>query len=185
MGTWVALLRGINVGGRKRLAMRSLVDIFVAAGGTNVNTYIQSGNVVFSSDIRSAKRFGETVGKAIAASFGFCPAIHLLTADELYRAIAGNPYRDAESDAKSLHLIFLEAAPAKAQVKKLAGLAAASESFTVAGSWLYLHAPEGVARSRLARGIDRVLSRSATARNWRTVTRLAAMAAAIDCGAPR
>ena len=180
MHTWVALLRGINVGGHNRLPMRGLADIFAAAGSTNVKTYIQSGNVVFSADIRSTKRFGDAIGDAIAAEFGFHPAIHFLTAQALYGAIADNPYPEAA--ARSLHLFFLEAAPAKMQLQELARLAIASESFTVIASHLYLHAPEGIGRSRLAKGVDRALAMSATARNWRTATRLAEMAAAIDAG---
>lgn len=95
-------------------------------------------------------------------------------------AIASNPYPQAVSEPKSLHLCFLDEPPLKAQVRDAEGLLSDSESIAVIGSLLYLHAPDRVARSKFANGIDRVFRRNTTARNWRTVTKLADLATTIE-----
>lgn len=180
MRKWIALLRGINVGGRNKLPMDSLSTILLAAGCQGVTTYIQSGNVVFSANITSAARFSNSVGRAIEKHHGFRPAVHLLTARDLDAAIAANPYREAESEPKSLHVFFLDESPQKARLNDAKAFLAESESVTVVGRCLYLHAPDGIGRSRFAQNVDRVLGVSTTARNWRTVMKLAELAAEPD-----
>ena len=162
------------------MLMKSLSQIFEAADCESVKTYIQSGNVVFNARIRSTGQFGDAIGKAIETEHGFRPAIQLITADALRTAIASNPYPQAASEPKSLHLCFLGEPPLKAQIRDAEDLLSDSESIAVIGSWLYLHAPDGVARSKFANGIDRVFRRNTTARNWRTVTKLADLAATIE-----
>lgn len=180
MNTWIALLRGINVGGHNRLPMKSLSQILESAGCEQVRTYIQSGNVVFKGEVDSVDEFGETIGRAIEKEHGFCPAIRLITADELRAAIASNPYPQAVSEPKSLHLSFLECPPQIERINDLELLLSETESFTVVGGLLYFHAPDGVARSRVANGIDRVLQMKTTARNWRTVINLEELASTIE-----
>ena len=180
MKTWIALIRGINVGGRNRLPMKSLATIFEAAGCKSVKTYIQSGNVVFNARLKSVDNFANAIGKAIETEHGFRPAIRLMTNDELRNAIASNPYPKAALEPKSLHLCFLDRPPLKEQVRDAGNLLSASESFAVIGSCLYLHAPEGVARSKFAKGIDKAFHMNSTARNWRTVTKLAQLAATTE-----
>jgi len=179
MKTWIALLRGINVGGRNRLPMKSLSQILESAGCEQVKTYIQSGNVVFKADIESTARFGEEIGQVIEREHGFCPAIRLLTGDELGYAIASNPYPEATSEPKALHLSFLERPPEEARISAANQLLSESESFTVTGKLLYLHAPEGIGRSKFAGGIDRALQMQTTGRNWRTVMKLEELATSI------
>ena len=179
MKTWIALLRGINVGGHNRLPMKSLSQILEAAGCEHVKTYIQSGNVVFRAEIKSAARFGEEIGQAIEKEHGFSPAILLIPADELERAIASNPYPEATSEPKTLHLSFLEHEPEEGRISAAKTLLAKTESFTVKGNLLYLHAPEGIGRSKFAAGIERVLQVKMTGRNWRTVTKLEELAATL------
>ena len=180
MKTWIALLRGINVGGRNSLPMKSLSQILGSAGCEQVQTYIQSGNVVFRADVKSAARFGEEIGREIEKGHGFCPAVQLITADELGQAIASNPYPQATSEPKTLHLFFLECAPPEDRVSAAKGLLSDTESFTVIGNLLYLHAPDGIGRSKFAGGIERVLQVKMTGRNWRTVMKLGDLAAAIE-----
>lgn len=180
MKTWIALLRGINVGGHNRLPMKGLSQIFEAAGCKPVKTYIQSGNVVFNARIRSVDRFADTIGTAIEKEYGFRPAIKLLTATALRDAIASNPYPEASGEPKSLHLVFLEDVPQKTYISDANDLLSESESFTVIGSQLYLHAPDGIAPSKFAKGIDKTFGMSATARNWRTTTKLAELASTIE-----
>ena len=176
MKTWIALLRGINVGGRNRLPMQSLSQILESAGCEQVTTYIQSGNVVFNGNVDSVDRFGDEIGQAIMEEHGFCPAVRLITADYLSGAIASNPYPEAVSDPKSLHLSFLECPPRDELVSEARRLLSESESFKVIGSLLYLHAPEGIGRSRFANRVDKALQMKTTGRNWRTVMKLGELA---------
>lgn len=177
MASWIALLRGINVGGKNIVPMKSLAGIFESAGSSGVKTYIQSGNVVFDADIRSKRQFGEKLMDRLETQFGFRPIIVLLDATELGKVIAANPYPEAESEPKSLHLSFLADPPDFSQLDGLEEFAATSESFSLVGNVLYLHAPDGIGRSKLAGKIDKALGKIATARNWRTVTKLSEMAA--------
>jgi len=180
VNTWIALLRGINVGGRNRLPMQSLSQIIESAGCEQVTTYIQSGNVVFKANVDSADKFGEEIGRAIEKEHGFCPAVRLITADDLRAAVASNPYPHAVSEPKSLHLSFLEHTPQKERISDVERLLTKTESLTVVGSLLYIHAPGGIARSRVANGIDRALQVKTTARNWRTVMKLEELVSTIE-----
>ena len=176
MQTWIALLRGINVGGRHTLPMKDLVEIFETAGGENVRTYIQSGNVVFGANVDNLTTFGDTIGAVIEANHGFRPAIQLLTAATLRAAIDANPYPEAVDEPKFLHLAFLSEAPQPERIESATKALADTERFTVIDKCLYMHTPDGLARSKFAANVDKLLGVSATARNWNTVTRLAEMA---------
>jgi uncharacterized protein (DUF1697 family) len=175
MPTYVALLRGINVVGRNRLPMRSLAAMAEEHGCTGVRTYIQSGNVVFRSSPSKARSFGARVGEAIRRGHGFLPAILVLGADDLERAAGGNPFPEAESSPRSLHLFFLAGAPERPDLDRLDRLKAPSESFRIVGKVLYLHAPDGIGRSKLAAQVERGVGVAATARNWSTVRKLLEM----------
>jgi len=160
--------------------MKGLSQLFEAEGCEQVKTYIQSGNVVFNARVRSVGQFGDAIGRAIERKYGFRPAIRLITARALQTAIVSNPYPQAVSEPKSLHVSFLDGSPKRAHVSDASRLLSESESFTVIGSCLYLHAPDGVARSKFAQGVERALHMSTTARNWRTVTKLAELASTIE-----
>ena len=179
MQTWIALLRGVNVGGHNRLPMKGLSQIFEAAGCKLVKTYIQSGNVVFNARISFVGQFSDAISTAIEKDYGFRPAIQLITAKALRTAIASNPYPEAEGEPKSLHLVFFEDVPKKKHISDANDLLSESESFAVIGSCLYFHAPDGIARSKFANGIDKAFGIRATGRNWRTVTKLAELASTI------
>lgn len=172
MRGWVALLRGINVGGHNRLPMKALSRIFEDAGCRQVKTYIQSGNVAFNAQISSTGQFTNTIGKAIDQEFGFLPAIQLLTARALRATIAANPYPQATAEPKSLHLAFLETPPEPANIESIERLLTESESYTLTDNVLYFYAPEGIARSKFAGSIEKILRVKSTARNWRTITAL-------------
>jgi len=172
MRNWIALIGGINVGGRNRLPMKDLSKIFETAGCQQVKTYIQSGNVAFNARISSVDRFNQTIGKAIDKEFGFRPAIQLLSAETLQAAIASNPYPQAAAEPKSLHLVFLERAPDAEHVRKVDELLSGTESYTLTDDLLYFYAPDGIGRSKFAGRVDKVLHVNSTARNWRTITEL-------------
>jgi uncharacterized protein (DUF1697 family) len=173
--TWIGLFRGINVGGRNLLPMKALVALLVAEGFDGVRTYIQSGNVVFRG-AGTAGAIGERILGAVARRFGFRPHLLLLSAADLTRAASANPYPEACATPQYLHLWFLVKAPTAASAKSLETMRAPSERFTVRGRVLYLHAPQGIGRSRLAARAESLLGVVGTARNWRTVTQLLELA---------
>lgn len=178
MATWIALLRGINVGGNNRLPMAALGAIIEAAGGRDARTYIQSGNAAFEADAdRAPSALGAAIRDAIRAGHGFTPHVLLRDAAYLQRIVDGNPYPEAAGAPKTLHVFFLDAAPLSPDLAGLEGVRSGGEAFVLDGDALYLHAPEGIGRSKLAVKAERLLGVPATARNWATVTALLEVAA--------
>ena len=175
MKTYIALLRGINVGGRNSLPMKALAALLEDLGCMNIKTYIQSGNVVLQSAKRSVAQLSEAISTEINERHNFKPLILILQAQDLQRAVAMNPFPDAESDPKSLHLGFLGALASNPDLKKLQRLKADSEQFQLTGKVFYLHAPDGVGRSQLAANAEKSIGVSMTSRNWRTVGKIVEM----------
>jgi len=177
MPRWIALFRGINVGGNNLLPMKELVRHLEALKLKNVRTYIQSGNVVFDSGEKNATALATKISKRIEREHGFRPQVLLISREELASAIQANPFPQAVDDPKSLHFFFLEKPAAKANIEALNKAKAPTESYVLKGGVFFLHAPEGVGRSKLAATAERHLGVAATARNYRTVEKLAEMAA--------
>lgn len=176
MNTCIALFRGINVGGKNALPMKALVVILQAMGARRIKTYIQSGNAVFQSDERNFAQFSRRLAAEIGKRHGFEPFILILGLDAMEKAVAGNPFPEAEADPGRLHLGFLDAVPMSPDLQKLDSLRKESERFHLSDRVFYLHAPEGVGRSRLAAGAEKLLGVRMTDRNWRTVCKLREMA---------
>ena len=177
MRIWIALLRGINVGGHNVVPMAELRKLLDAIGCEDVRTYIQSGNAVFRSAVTQAGELSSQVASEIADAFGFEPRVFCLERRALERAMEANPFPEAEAEPKTLHLNFLAKKPAAGKVKGLEDLCKESERYRLVGTCLYVHAPEGLARSKLAAGFEKRLGVDATGRNWRTVEKLRALAA--------
>jgi len=174
----VALLRGINLGYR-RLPMTGLADLFRSAGARDVRTYIQSGNVVFSAPAAVARRVPAIVEQAIERQYGFEVPIVMRTAAELTDVVRRNPFLNDGADAKTLHVAFLLDRPAGAKVAALDPHRSPPDTFVVRGREIYLHLPHGMGRSKLTtQYFDSTLATVTTARNWRTVQTLLAMATA-------
>ena len=172
---YVALVRGINVGGKRRLPMKEFVSILEDLGAREVKTYIQSGNAVFRSRSKPA-HLAAGIGREIKERRGFEPHVLVLKSEDLEAAIAANPFPEAENDPKTLHVGFLDAAPKESDSAELQSLAKDSERFRLIDRVFYLHAPEGVGRSKLAANAERLLGVAMTDRNWRTVRKLQEMA---------
>ncbi len=172
MATYIALFRGINVGGKTVLPMKSLTTIMEEQGCRNVRTYIQSGNVVFDS-AKQAGKLGEQISSAISQVHGFKPKVWLLTEAELRDAIDHNPF-DTEV-GKALHFFFLESEAKRADLSILKPVQKESEKFKLHKKIFYLFAPEGIGRSKLAEKIGQALGVDVTARNWNTVNKLRLM----------
>jgi len=176
MPRWIALFRGINVGGNNILPMKELVGHLESLKLKNVRTYIQSGNVVFDSGEKNAKSLAKKIKVRIERECGFGPHVLLLSREELQKAIEANPFPHAAKDPKSLHFFFLDQPAAKANIKGLDLAKSPTESYVLSGCVFFLHAPEGVGRSKLAASAERHLGVAVTARNYRTVEKIAEMA---------
>lgn len=176
MKTYIALFRGINVGGNNILPMKELKALLENMGLQNVATYIQSGNVVFRCNEENASQLSGTISAAIKKSFGFEPQVLLLGIEELEKAMEANPFPQAESEPKSLHLNFLTDTPTNPNWEALQNMRADDERFELKDKVFYLHAPDGIGRSKLAANIERLIGVPMTARNWRTVCKIMELA---------
>ncbi len=174
-GIHVALLRGINLGGR-RLPMKDLAALFRDAGCDDVRTYIQSGNVVFEARPALARRVPAFVSQAIADRFGFEAPMVTRTANEMEDVARHNPFLKAGADSKTLHVVFLQDRPSKARIAELDPDRSPPDAFAVRGREIYLYCPNGVGRSKLTMPyFDAKLRTLGTARNWNTMLKLREM----------
>lgn len=172
METLVALLRAVNVGGRNRLPMAELRAELSGLGLESVATVLQSGNAVFAGD-RPRDEIASAIEGRIREAFGLSVAVLLRTADELGEIARANPFLAAEPDEALLHVAFLDRVPDAAASARLDPGRSPPDAFALRGSEVYLHYPHGSGRSRLnVDYLERTLGVRATARNWRTVTRL-------------
>jgi uncharacterized protein (DUF1697 family) len=183
MPRYLALLRGINVGGRNKVAMADLRLIATDLGYTNVATYIQSGNLVFSAGGSTAAEHARALERAIAERLQVRPAVVVISAAELARTIKDNPF-PGETNDRCLHAVFRDSEPSAAELARIAEAVGrvrakgSTDDAIVVGRTLFLHTPDGFGRSELAARLISGSSGAAvagTARNWATVTRLMAM----------
>ena len=183
MPTYVALLRGINVGGNNKIPMAELRTALGAAGFDRVRTYIQSGNVLFDSRKAKPETLAARVRAVISDTFGFDIATIVIDAAYLDSVVAATPY-SAEPDPRRVHVIFLPSnldAASRAKVYELQAASSAKgarDTITVDGPVMYLHTPDGFGTSELAKALSTRgagIHRSGTARNWATVTTLKSM----------
>lgn len=172
----IALFRGINVGGKNSLPVKELVVLLENIGARQVKTYIRSGNAVFRSSERNFSRLARRLTAEIGRRHGFEPRVLVLGLEAMDIAMAENPFPEAEADPGSLHLGFLASRPRNPDLKKLDSLRKGDERFHLSDRVFYLHAPQGVGRSRLAASAEKLLGVPMTDRNWRTVCRIREMA---------
>jgi len=175
MTTCILFFRGVNVGGHNRLPMDDLKAMFDALGTPGAVTHKQSGNVAVRCTRQQAGSLGNRIRAQVQEKLGFEPAVLVLKIQELEHAVAANPFRDMVKDPKSLHLWFLASEPAQPNLAKLQELKSGSERFELHRRVFYLHTPDGLGQSRLAGEVENCLGVEATARNWRTVTKVLEM----------
>jgi uncharacterized protein (DUF1697 family) len=169
----VALLRGINVGGANKLAMSDLRIVFESAGCSRVETIIQSGNVVFAAPAALLGDLASIVAAEIKRRFGVTTPVILRSDAEMRAILAGNPFLAAGVDPALLHVMCLADRPGKDQIAALDPQRSPPDEFALRGKDIYLHLPNGVARSKLTNAyFDKALRTIGTARNWRTITKL-------------
>lgn len=181
MSVYVALLRGINVGGKHRVNMAELKQTLEEAGFVKVRTYIQSGNVLFEADGEETELCNK-MEQAIEKRFGFPVPVLLRTSGELQAILDGCPFTaeeiqaaEAASGVESLHVCMLPAAPLPEAVEKLNAIPSGGDRFVVSGRDIYLLVQNGVHNSKLAAQFVK-LGPSATMRNFKTIRQLALLA---------
>ncbi|HTS98891.1 MAG TPA: DUF1697 domain-containing protein [Streptosporangiaceae bacterium] len=185
MPTHVALLRGINLGGNKKVAMADLRQVVTSLGHADVATYIQSGNVVFSTGQSDTAALALALEEVIAQALGVQSRVVVLSREELAQVARDNPYPD-EPNHRALHAIFLSREPGPEVAQQVAAAQdqvagkGSRDTAQVIGRTIFLHTPDGYGRSDLAAALVKLGQRrtdtvTGTARNWATVTKLLAM----------
>ena len=172
--TYVALLRGINVGGKNKLPMADLSAMFAKAGCAAVRTYIQSGNVVFEAPSSVADGLSGQIERSIAARFGYRIPVVMRTAAELSQVARENPFLAKGAHPDALHVVFLAGTPDPHRSAALDPDRSPPDQLIVRGREIYLSCPNGMARTRITNAyLDATLATTTTVRNWRTVEKLA------------
>jgi uncharacterized protein (DUF1697 family) len=175
---WVALLRGINLGARNKVSMAALKELFADLGAEDVETYVQSGNVLFRSS-GARDELVRAVETEIEKRLGLQVTVLLRTDAELAKLVADNPFAEGEPDPVKLHVTFLAERPDRSRTAALDEEQFAPDRFRVTRDAVYLHCPNGYGRSKLSNAyFEKQLRVAATTRNWRTVTTLAERAGA-------
>lgn len=176
MTTYVALLRGINVGGNQMVPMATLRAALADIGFADVRTLLQSGNVVFRAAARAPHRLEALLEKEAGTRFGFSPDFHVRTAGEWRAVVDANPFpKEAADDPSHLLVTFFKTPLDPANVRKLQSAITGPERVRSEGRQLYMTFPDGIGRSKAPLLVDRILGARGTARNWNTVLKLAAL----------
>jgi uncharacterized protein (DUF1697 family) len=167
------MLRGINVGGNKRVSMQLLKERYASLGFKDIQTYVQSGNVVFSGS-GSVANIKEKIEVEIKRTFGFDVEVFIRTASELSELVQSSPFKG--KDETKLHVTFLSQKPSSVPVPELNSAKVGDEDYRIAGREIYLYCPNGYGVTKLSNSFfEKKLKVSATTRNWRTVNTLLAM----------
>lgn len=171
---YLSLLRGINVGGNKRIKMEKLRQCFEALGFEQVQTFIQSGNVIFKTNKVSPTTLSKKIEIQLLEEFGLRVSVVTRTADELRRTVEDNPFlKERGIDPEKLHVMFLSDTPSPDAIEKLKQRPIAPDCFHLLRKEIYLYLPNGVSGSKLMKSpLDRALSVVTTMRNWNTVNAL-------------
>ncbi len=171
--TYVALLRGINVGGHKLIKMDRLREAFEGLGFADVATYVQSGNAVFKA-AKAEQGLPKRIEEMLLRQFGMTVPVMVRTSEEMGETVKSNPFLKEKSvDTATLHVSFLSGVPQTTAVQGLDTIATGPDRFRCSGQEIYLHCPNGFAGTKLSINLfEKMLSVGATTRNWNTVTRL-------------
>jgi uncharacterized protein (DUF1697 family) len=177
----ICLLRGVNVGGHNKIGMDSLRNICSSLKLRNPQTYIQSGNVVFSAAEQDLGKLARRIEGCIEKGHGFRSSVILRTTAEMRDVIARNPFAGRKGlDPAKLHVSFLASAPSAEERAKMLAINVGPEELRLEKRDLYIYFPDGAGRSKLPAVLQRTLKIPATARNWNTVVKLLAMAEELE-----
>jgi uncharacterized protein (DUF1697 family) len=174
MNTYVAILRGINVGGKRMIKMDALKQLFTSLGFQNIETYIQSGNVFFQCKKTREEKLAATIADEINTVFKFDVPTIVKNIDELKQIILNNPFtKDKKKLTEFLHVTFLATAPAKENIDSIAKLTFDDDAFAIIDKAVYLYCPNSYSSSKLTNGFfETKLKVIATTRNWKTCNEL-------------
>jgi uncharacterized protein (DUF1697 family) len=176
MTTVISMLRGVNVGGHNQIRMDALRSLYESLGLKNPQTYVQSGNIVFTTAERNLARLGQRIEEAIEKKVGFRPGVVLRTAVELKSVIARNPFaKRTDIHPGKLLVTFFNEEPVEDDCAVLQRAKAEDEEVRPSGREIYLYFPNGAGNSKLFAATGK-LKKSGTSRNWNTVTKLLEMA---------
>lgn len=178
MSRYISLLRGINVSGQKKIKMVELKDMYESLGFVDVETYIQSGNVVFSTKGASETLLTKKIEQAIHKTFGFDVPVFVITQKDLQKAMKQAPFTKNEKETlgNKIFITFLKDIPTKADLALLEPAKADSESYTAKGDVIYFSFPNGAGKTKLTNSfVEQKLKTTATTRNWNTIETLHSM----------
>jgi len=184
MGVIIGLLRGVNVGGHNKIKMDALRALCGSLKLKDACTYVQSGNVVFRSDVKDLVRLAKRLEDGIERDFGFRPAVILRTAAELRDVIARNPFgKHRGIEPKKLLVTFLASEPSQEARDKALQIKAGADELHIDGRELYIYFPNGMGRPTLSpAAVERALKTPGTGRNWNSVTKLLEIAEGLETG---
>jgi uncharacterized protein (DUF1697 family) len=182
MAVIISMLRGVNVGGHNKIKMDVLRGLYESLGLRDVQTYVQSGNVVFRAKERNLATLGNKIENAIERSFGFRPVVVLRTPAELRDVIARNPFAKRSGiEPGKLLVTFLASHPAAETLEQVLKIKADPEEIHVDGREVYIYFPNGMGRPKLSWvTVEKKLKTSGTGRNWNSVTKLLEMAEKLE-----
>jgi len=172
---YISLLRGINVSGQKKVTMPDLKLLYATLGFKNVTTYIQSGNVIFDTSIKSKIILKEKIEKSIAKKYKFHVPVEIRTSQELIKIIKQCPFDsvDIEKEGTKLLVTFLSSPPSKSRIIKILNYVNSPEKLVIKGTEAYLYCPNGYGKSKLSNNfLEKKLEVKATTRNWKSVQKL-------------
>ncbi len=175
MVKYISILRGINVGGNRKILMKDLKVLFEKHGFVNVETYIQSGNVIFESDQKlSNADLEKNIQQLIATTFGFDVPVIVRTAEEWTETVASNPFwKEKDADIEKLHLTILKEEPSSELVQKIQVLDFLPDRFEIKGRDVFIYCENGYGRTKITNDFfEKKLKIPATTRNWKTVLKL-------------
>ena len=173
MSTFIALLRGINVGGQKKITMTDLKKLFEVSGFTNVQTYIQSGNVIFESQNSNTKAIKNQIEKKVKEKYKFDVEVFITSNNELKNILRKNPFIKKKKDAERFYVTFLSEKPDSVNISKLNETNYLPEEYIIDGNVIYLYFPNGYGKAKLNNNLfENKLKVPATTRNWKTVNML-------------
>jgi len=178
MNTFISMLRGINVSGQKKIRMVELKDLYESLNLVNVETYVQSGNVVFDTAEGDASKLAELIEAQIEKAFGYTVPTFIRDASDFQRIIEGNPFlKKRDEDPARLYVTFLYSAPSESKLSNLAIPTGEAAEFSIGDKEAFLFCPNGYGRTKLSNSFfERNLDVPATTRNWKTVNALHKMA---------
>ncbi|WP_375579798.1 DUF1697 domain-containing protein [Marivirga tractuosa] len=174
MNIKIAILRGINVGGKRKILMADLKELMGTLGYQNIQTYIQSGNLIFNADDKlQNKGIEQELENAILKKFSFEVPVIVLSKDNIESALAKNPFYKADADINKLHLTFLNELPEKDKLAFVESLDFAPDQFKIIGKNAFIYCEDSYHKSKLTNDFfEKKLKVKATTRNWKTVLKL-------------